>query len=81
MAIKLKIMNKNLKNQLESLLGESVNYSLKTNELKINTQKELKMHQLKELIFICNRYNLEFSIKRSGAGLKIEFTKAEPAEH
>lgn len=47
--------------------------SEKTLSAKVNTPNKLSSKQVKGIVELANESNLDFNIKRSGAGLRIEF--------
>ncbi len=72
-------MNKSLETELTAIFGADANVRSNDKSTIVNLSQEVEMGQVVELVNLCNEYEEEFTIKRSGAGLKIELKQLTKA--
>ena len=64
-------------NELKTIFGQDVKQNIngqeKVKNAKVNTNESLGMTQISKIYELANESNLNFNIKRSGAGLRVEF--------
>ena len=71
MATTHKIMQA-FKEALQKLLGTEARIYSTSDTIKANTNSALDFETIRELVVTCGEYDMECTIQRSGAGLKIE---------